>query len=617
MATTLTRGYSTLEDDFVPTASPPPGYSFPSPRGTSASVFSTADGKKPLPLSNPDSPACWAHLRPRPLLKALIAAAVVVATGLMLFKNTPQALRALRPLSMATTSAYVCPSPLTGRPADAFSDLSVFSPFSHIASSTPAFNLSISYSTRHCNAFRLRIARADRSVCRSPAPDLNEDEETTRFVREQLGPDTFQLQVDGAERLVVDNPARFEGDECVYEFEVALANSGAAWLQITHFYEDYDAYNSQPGHHFRRLLRPLLQVPLQLDICDSSCTPHVPPLLSHAPSVFSASTKDGASSQPLPACTGIQPIHGSYIPSALPSLLYPPYQLPQTPTRASAGYHTFVPSSCSHQHDGLRFRDHSSCLRTKRSALFIGDSHARGAFDVLAHRLKGSDEMALTSFKVANKAVDIEKLHLEFLWDAYAQSSISCSFIRNFDTVILSAGSHHACYHCPPTSAIVEHFDRVFHDWPRMVTQCRDQALTAALLKREESMERGRKSSRNGGEKEEKEEEEATLLNEEVASLARPVRFIYLTSPAWSPKPEELRDCRTAQRIGRWNELLSEKALEAGWAVVDAGEMTKPMQADAKLMDGVHYIKTDAIDPVVDELVGKMALCGNESPTRP
>lgn len=51
-------------------------------------------------------------------------------------------------------------------------------------------------------------------------------------------------------------------------------------------------------------------------------------------------------------------------------------------------------------------------MREENKVLFIGDSHTRGLYDVILKRLNGSDEMALTSFKVANKWEKIGNLDL-------------------------------------------------------------------------------------------------------------------------------------------------------------------------------------------------------------
>jgi len=329
---------------------------------------------------------------------------------------------------------YTCPSPLLGRPTTSFDDPRTLTRFESIKSDNTAFSLAISYSTTTCNSFRIRISRNNPAVCYKNVGtpnDLNEDPETVEWIK-RLGPDTFQLRVDGAERFVVDEPSRYDPERCEYFFDFPLTNSGPIWLNGIHFYEvgrlrsksklananyelfclqNYDAYNSKPRHETERLLNPLFSTPLQLSLCPSSCSSFVPPLLSHPPSIFSP-RQETSSLSTLPVCSSLSPISGSYVPSAYPSLLYPPYQLPQTPTRPSAGYHTFMPSSCRFSHGGLRFINHQTCLEKKNRILFIGDSHTRGLYDVMLKRLQGNDEMALTSFKVANKMEKIGNLHL-------------------------------------------------------------------------------------------------------------------------------------------------------------------------------------------------------------
>lgn len=605
----------------------------------------------------------------------------------------------------SSSSSLICPSPFTGRPTDAFSSSSTFSHHQQLNTTSSAFHLSLSHSTSHCNVFRLRISRLDKSTCSAAVPELNEDDATTEYVKGRLGPDTFQVQVDGAERLVLDEPARFDGEKCEYEYEVALVNAGAVWLQVTHFYEvgvavlstssrtrltfflveqDYNSYISTSNHQIPRLIIPMLSTPVQLSLCGTSCAPYTPPLLGHPSSLIVAETPSVPSSHHhpsffssipvrslsakaddrLPACTGPRPIPGSYIPSALPSLLYPPFQLPMTVSRPSSGYHTFVPTACEFKHDGLRFRDHASCLRTKHNALFLGDSHARGMYDVMAHRLKGNKDQCKESFKVANKAEDIGDLHLvrSFLplllspppspvhladsWrvrnptgipmvrplllplhsllmltsfslrrSQYLDIDIDCTAILPFDSITISTGSHQACYRCPPNSAFISHLSHVFSSWPSKIRQCRQQALTSALLRAEEGA--------------------ASTADLELSRrLEKDVTLVYVTSPAWYPQAKEKTDCRTAQRMDRWNEMAMQLALDEGWSVVNAGALSKPMVQvrlslprtrlstrltslfrvqDTRLMDGVHYIKTDAIDPMVDELVEKLGFCGNES----
>ncbi|GAA6017719.1 hypothetical protein JCM11491_001181 [Sporobolomyces phaffii] len=479
---------------------------------------------------------------------------------------------------LRSSSSYTCPHPLNGRSTIAFDDRNTLTAFEPIRTNHTGFSIAISYSTKRCNSFRVRISRNNPAVCLQnlDKPDqLNEDPETVNWIR-ALGPDTFQLRVDGAERYVVEEPSRYDPERCEYFFDFPLTNSGAIWLDGIHFYENYDAYNSHPRHEISRLLSPLFQTPLQLSLCPPRCPSIVPSLLGRDRAAFYSTENRVSIETAIPICSSLSPVPGSYIPSAYPSLLYPPYQLPQTATRPSAGFHTFVPSSCVYFHDGLRFWDHKWCLEKKQRVLFIGDSHTRGLYDVMKKRLEGSDEMALTSFKVANKKERIGNLHLEFLWDPFLEAAFDCHYMAQFTHVVVSTGSHQACYRCPTTTSYVSHMSSIFSSWPQLHSSCPEKNTTT--------------SEREGEGKE-------------------PAKFVFVTSPSWYPQRIEKYDCRTSQRLTRWNRLTTDVALEHGWGVVDAQDLTRSIAVDTRLIDGVHYIKTDAIDPMVDELIMKLDIC--------
>ncbi|GAA5873187.1 hypothetical protein JCM16303_006966 [Sporobolomyces ruberrimus] len=476
-------------------------------------------------------------------------------------------------LHSSSSMTMTCPSPLKGRPTTSFDDPNTLSPFEPIRSKHSGFSLAISYSKKTCNSFRIRISRNNPAVCLQnlqKPEELNEDRETVEWIK-KLGPDTFQLRVDGAERYVVDEPSRYDPERCEYYFDFPLSNPGTVWLNGIHFYENYDAYNSQPRHEIERLLSPLFATPLELSLCPcSTCSQLVPPLLGSHRESFVAGVDRSSPQEAIPICSSRSPIPGSYIPSAYPSLLYPPFQLPQTSKRPSAGFHTFVPSECVYFHDGLRFRDHSWCLEEENKVLFIGDSHTRGLYDVVLKRLSGSDEMALTSFKVANKKERIGNLHLEFLWDPFLEATFDCSYMSQFTHVVVSTGSHQACYRCPATTSYISHMSSIFSSWPERHSTCQE-----------------------GDDVKRKKE----------------AKFVFVTSPSWYPQKIERYDCRTSQRLTRWNELSTKEALKEGWSVVDAQALTRSMAVDTRLIDGVHFIKTDAIDPMVDELIEKLGIC--------
>ena len=222
--------------------------------------------------------------------------------------------------------------------------------------------------------------------------------------------------------------------------------------------------------------------------------------------------------------------------------------------------------------------------------LFIGDSHTRGLYDVILKRLNGSDEMALTSFKVANKWEKIGNLDLvssrqflicyillmpcfqplqEFLWyalghflyflesrltysfsnrDPFLEASFNCEYMAQFTHVVISTGSHQACYRCPTTESYISHMSSIFSSWPEQISRCSHSTRTRS----------------------------------------KPVEFVFVTNPSWYPQKIERYDCRTQQRLTRWNELATEAALENDWSVVNAQEMTRSIAIDTRMIDGVH-----------------------------
>ncbi|ORY88432.1 hypothetical protein BCR35DRAFT_329976 [Leucosporidium creatinivorum] len=73
------------------------------------------------------------------------------------------------------------------------------------------------------------------------------------------------------------------------------------------------------------------------------------------------------------------------------------------------------------------------------------------------------------------------------------------------------------------------------------------------------------------------------------------------------------RDCRTGTRISWWNEEGRKIARQEGWQVVDYERYTRAVSGDTEAVgDGVHYLKTDAMDPIVDDWIGRLGVCGNE-----
>ena len=52
------------------------------------------------------------------------------------------------------------------------------------------------------------------------------------YVTESLGPDSFQVTVEGPERMVLETPTHFDQVRCEYEFDVRLVASGPVYLDV-------------------------------------------------------------------------------------------------------------------------------------------------------------------------------------------------------------------------------------------------------------------------------------------------------------------------------------------------------------------------------------------------
>ncbi|KAL8278462.1 hypothetical protein RQP46_009152 [Phenoliferia psychrophenolica] len=191
-------------------------------------------------------------------------------------------------------------------------------------------------------------------------------------------------------------------------------------------------------------------------------------------------------------------------------------------------------------------------------------------YDVLLHRFQGNDSILQLSEKMPEKSAQLENLHLEFLWDPLLENTLDCEFVRDYAAIVISTGAHQAFRLCDstPATAYIKHLTDIFSTWPRLAAKC-------------------------------------------LPPDAPPPIFIYMNTPSyWYPTNLHRYDCRTQPRLGYWNQLAGKLAREHGWNLIDAFALTKPFAVDTRLLDGTHYMKTDAIDPVADELIEKLGICG-------
>lgn len=286
---------------------------------------------------------------------------------------------------IAPSSTYFCPLATSARPSAI--DTGDLSSYTKLETTSSEFVLSIAYAHSSCNQFRVKISRTDPTICAfAKGQVLSSDPETQGYIMNELGPDTFQLRVDGAERLVLDKPERFDVSLCAYEFDFRLNTPGVVWLSGLLLFKvgpslrlpdhqahvpsslqgfgGFDEINTgspgTPQGHLDATSQQLFPSPVQLTLCTKECLPFLSPVLSSKPNSFDPLLLALAPPSSPSACTGPEPIVGTYVTSALPSILYPPEALPVGKKSLTAGVYDFVPSDCTFQHDGLRFKDHSS-----------------------------------------------------------------------------------------------------------------------------------------------------------------------------------------------------------------------------------------------------------------
>jgi len=219
----------------------------------------------------------------------------------------------------------------------------------------------------------------------------------------------------------------------------------------------------------------------------------------------------------------------------------------------------------------MRFGDHTVCTQKKRKIFFMGDSHGRVVYDGMVHRLSGKNDVMTESEKVGNKFANAGNLDLEFLWDPKGSEFIGnpdrCHKLGNADVVVTSLGSHWA------NSNVSDYLNEV----PFIMN----------------------------------------LLAEcpYVPAPDAPSRsFIFLTMPAGPQRQDEwvqrIKDRRTNIRSAYETDAGLKIAKSLGWSAVDYYSLTLPFSMEALSVDMAHYLNNDALDPVVDEVIGKSGLCG-------
>lgn len=90
-------------------------------------------------------------------------------------------------------------------------------------------------------------------------------------------------------------------------------------------------------------------------------------------------------------------------------------------------------------------------------------------------------------------------------------------------------------------------------------------------------------------------------------------KLILLYGPAAVQRQDEFviqyKDHGTNLRFSYWRKEIFKIAREHGFDIVDQFELTLPHSLEPLYTDMAHFLANDAMDPIVDELLGKSGLC--------
>ncbi|KAJ7583977.1 hypothetical protein C8J56DRAFT_196072 [Mycena floridula] len=431
------------------------------------------------------------------------------------------------------------------------------------------FEAQICIAPRTCNQFTLRIRRVDQAECLAAEsladpsflPDLS------HWMRTQRGPDSFYVRTDGAERYATVY-GTYEGS-CSYTYDLRLKNPGEILLQTWWTQGRYEGFSETNTSWPEMHLQPVFD-PIFLKTCSPECSANSAVV---KPFNRRVTTIPETQSATLPACNSSDSVPGSFIPLHHLDRFYPQHQNPEPVGVPVVGRYGFVPESCEWKHAGLRFGDHSACTKKKRKIFLVGDSHGRVIFDSMAHRLSGHSDLLMESEKVGDKFATVGNLDIQFLWDPRGHEFVhnhdeACRKLGNADVVVTSLGSHWA------NSNMTDYLKEI-------------PMIMKALMK-----------------------------CPFIPTADAPKRsYIFVTLPAGPQRQDEwargFKDHRTNVRSAYQTEVGIRMAHELpGWSTVDQFALTIPFSMESLYVDMAHYLVNDALDPILDEVIGKSGVCG-------
>ena len=89
------------------------------------------------------------------------------------------------------------------------------------------------------------------------------------------------------------------------------------------------------------------------------------------------------------------------------------------------------------------------------------------------------------------------------------------------------------------------------------------------------------------------------------------MKLLFMGTPATPPRndtfPRQVNDRSTNLRLEVWARLSVALARQEGWDVVDLFHYSAPFTRETP--DLAHYLMTDALDPMLDAVLGVLGVC--------
>ncbi|KAH7104747.1 hypothetical protein BKA62DRAFT_741994 [Auriculariales sp. MPI-PUGE-AT-0066] len=428
-----------------------------------------------------------------------------------------------------------------------------------------ALQVELCLSSKVPNHGWLRIERTDKAACAASEAIIASNDHETDELLKRKGPDIFHVRMDGEQRLALETDAEYLG-QCTYRHPFRLATAAPFNLTILWAFENYRAaLETEELSTQYDTARPVLA---DIHVMISSPTSAQCPPVGAVPTLPQWRSPALASfMNKLPPCSAFTPTQGFY--------LRPHHS--EDPAQSFQRY-LFQPAGCQ-WFNPLRFGAPSSETIKgfrERHVLFLGDSHARYAYDLLIDVYAAAWDAYLKALalKGLEKSEKFGKAVFDFVWEPVLMETriqINCSVAARYDTVVLGAGQHNAI-RIPKEKDHPHQYSML--EWEKLMAGLAHRLSPAACP--------GQKMPK-------------------VIWMGNPARIVRLEPAA----PSEWVDGRSSLRVRHYDELAWEQFRHLpGAARVDMFALSQPFVNDFK--DMLHMRHTDALAALIQDVHEKI-----------